>query len=97
MACLHFNENVQRETEIGKDGKPYYRVSCPKFKLGEEVVCEVPVPPSYGKCYMYVVNNKIGKVLIRQWLPNIITILLFELLYGIYIYMKLPAKIPFAF
>ena len=57
MACLHFNENVQRETEIGKDGKPYYRVSYPKFKLGEEVVREVAVPPSYGKCY--VVNNKV--------------------------------------
>lgn len=59
LVCLHFNENVQRETEIGKDGKPYYRVSYPKFKLGEEVVREVAVPPTYGK--FYVVNNKNGK------------------------------------
>lgn len=85
MACLHFNENVYRETEIGKHGKPCDRVSYPKFKPGEEVVREVAVPSTYGK--FYVVNHKIGKVLITQWLPNIVTILLFDLLYGIYIYM----------
>ena len=49
LASLHYNENVQRETETGKDGKPYYRVSYPKFKLGEEVVREVAVPPTYGE------------------------------------------------
>lgn len=49
LASLHFNENVQRETETGKDGKPYYKVSYPKFKLGEEVVREVAVPPTYGE------------------------------------------------
>ena len=69
LACLHCNKNVQRETEIGKDRKPYYKVSYPKFNLGKEVVREVAVPPTNGK--FYVVNNKIEKILITQLLPNI--------------------------
>lgn len=60
-------------------------MSYPKFNLGEEVVREVAVPPTFGK--FYEVNDKIGKVLITQRLPNILTVSLFELLYGIYIYM----------
>ena len=40
LACLHFNENLRRETQVSKDGKPYMRVTYPKFKLGEEVVRE---------------------------------------------------------
>lgn len=48
LACLHFNENLRRETQVSKDGKPYMRVTYPKFKLGEEVVREVAFPPSYG-------------------------------------------------
>ena len=49
LASLHFNENVQRETGTGKDGKPYYKVSYPKFELSGEVVREVAVPPTYGE------------------------------------------------
>ena len=49
LASLHFNENVKRETQTDKNGKPYYQVSYPKFKLGEEVVREVAVPPTYGR------------------------------------------------
>ena len=49
LACLHFNENLRRETQVSKDEKPYMRVTYPKFKLGEEVVREVACPPSYGK------------------------------------------------
>lgn len=49
LACLHFNENVSRDTMTKKDGKKYMHVTYPKFKLGEEVVREVPVPPTYGK------------------------------------------------
>ena len=49
LKSLHFNENVQRETGTGKDGKPYYKVSYTKFKLGEKVVREVTVPPTYGE------------------------------------------------
>jgi len=32
-----------------EDGKDYYKVTYPKFKLGEEVVREIAVPPTYGK------------------------------------------------
>jgi len=49
LASLLFNENVKRETQRDKDGKPYYKVTYPKFKLGEEVVREVAIPPTYGK------------------------------------------------
>lgn len=32
----------------------YYRVTYPKFKLGEEVARDVPVPPTYCKSVIYV-------------------------------------------
>jgi len=48
LASLHFNENVAREDQTSRDGEIYYRVTYPKFKLGEEVVREVSVPPTYG-------------------------------------------------
>jgi len=48
LASLHFNENVAREDQTSRDGEIYYRVTSPKFKLGEEVVREVSVPPTYG-------------------------------------------------
>ncbi|XP_068739260.1 uncharacterized protein [Montipora capricornis] len=47
LASLHFNENVKRTPRSTVDGKKYYRVTYPKFKLGEEAVKEVPVPPTY--------------------------------------------------
>ena len=43
LASLHFNENVQRETQIGENGQ-YLRVCYPKYKLGEEVVRDVKIP-----------------------------------------------------
>ena len=51
LAVLHFNENLQRETRTTKSGEKCYSVTYPKFKLGEEVVREVAVPPTYGKLY----------------------------------------------
>ncbi|CAB3981316.1 Hypothetical predicted protein [Paramuricea clavata] len=48
LACLHFNENVHRETKTSKTGTPYIRVTYPKFKLGEEMVREIAVPATYG-------------------------------------------------
>lgn len=48
IAGLHFNENVKRGTKVNKQGKTIYRVTYPKYKLGEEVVREVTVPPTYG-------------------------------------------------
>ena len=48
LASLHFNENIQRETQLSRDGNEYIRVTYPKFKLGEEVVREVACPPTYG-------------------------------------------------
>ena len=49
LASLHLNENLLRETKKTEDGKDYYKVTYPKFKLGEEVVREIAVPPTYGK------------------------------------------------
>ena len=49
LASLHFNENVKRETHQSKDGRDYIKVTYPKFKVGEEVVREVAVPPTYSK------------------------------------------------
>ena len=51
LASLHFNENVLRQTQQSDDGDAYYKVTYPKFKLGEEVVREVAVPPTYGKLH----------------------------------------------
>ena len=48
LASLHFNENVQRERQIGKNGAQYLKVCYPKYKLGEEVVRDVKTPPTYG-------------------------------------------------
>ncbi|XP_068760564.1 uncharacterized protein [Montipora capricornis] len=47
LASLHFNENLLRETKKTENGKDYYKVTYPKFKLGEEVVREIAVPPTY--------------------------------------------------
>ena len=49
LASLHFNENVKRQKLTSEDGQEYYKVTYPKFKLGEEVVREVDVPPTYGQ------------------------------------------------
>lgn len=38
LASLYFNENLLRETKKS-DGKDYYKVTYPKFKLGEEDCC----------------------------------------------------------
>lgn len=37
-----------------KDGEDYLKVTFPKFKLGEEVVREIAVLPTYGK---WLLNN----------------------------------------
>lgn len=69
LASLHFNENVKRTPRSTLDGKKYYRVTYPKFKLGEEAVKEVPVPPTYGKhCFRHCIYfteyvDNIGQVL----------------------------------
>ena len=49
LANLHFNGNLERETMKSKEGTEYMRVPYPKFKLGEEVVRKIAVPPTYGK------------------------------------------------
>jgi len=48
LASLHFNENVHRDTQLWKEGEKYFKVTYPKFKLGEEVVREVAAPPTYS-------------------------------------------------
>jgi hypothetical protein len=49
LASLHFNENINRESQTAKDGNAYVHVTYSKFKLGDEVVREVSVPPTYGE------------------------------------------------
>jgi hypothetical protein len=46
---LHFNENLNRDTKVSKYGKRYINITYPKYKLGEEVVREVAVKPTYGE------------------------------------------------
>ena len=48
LAICHFNENVNRERRKTVDGVTYYNVVFPKYKLGEEVVREVAVCPTYS-------------------------------------------------
>lgn len=47
LASLHFNENLHRDAQLTKNGEKYYKVTYPKYKLGEEVVHEVASPPTY--------------------------------------------------
>lgn len=54
LASLHFHENVHRECQTSKDGTQYMKVTYPKFKLGDEVVREVAVPPTYGEYVKYL-------------------------------------------
>ena len=49
LACLHYNENLQRKVMKSKEGNAYTKVVYPKYKLGEEVVREVKVQPTYDK------------------------------------------------
>ena len=49
VSLPHFNENVQRATQVSKNGEAYIKVTYPKFKLGEEVMREVAVTPTYGE------------------------------------------------
>lgn len=49
VACLHFNENINRKSQKTKDGQIYMKVTYPKYKLGEELVREVASAPTYGK------------------------------------------------
>eukprot|EP00795_Rhopilema_esculentum_P004020 gene4020-biopygen11850 len=48
LAISHFNENLNREARSALDGSLCYSVVYPKFKLGEEVVREVAIPPTYA-------------------------------------------------
>jgi hypothetical protein len=48
IAILHFNENVHRQPKKTKDGQTSYHIHFPKYKLGEEVVREISVQPTYG-------------------------------------------------
>ncbi|XP_065054110.1 uncharacterized protein LOC135682938 [Rhopilema esculentum] len=48
LAILHFNENVKREKRRTKQGEVSYHITYPKFKLGDEVVRAIAVPPTYG-------------------------------------------------
>ncbi len=50
LAVLHFNENIQREKKTKQTGGKYMHVTYPKYKLGDEVVREVAVDPTYSMC-----------------------------------------------
>ena len=40
---------MKRERRVAEDGTIYYNVVYPKFKVGDEVVREVAVQPTYGE------------------------------------------------
>jgi hypothetical protein len=46
---------VHRKPKQAKDGKTYMHVTYPKFKLGDEVVREVAVPPTYGEFKLVII------------------------------------------
>ena len=48
LVALHFNENMRRATATKRNGEPC-KMSYPKHKLGEEIVRDIRIPPSYGK------------------------------------------------
>lgn len=56
IAILHFNENVHRQSKKTKDGCISYNIHFPKFKLGEEVVREVSVHPTYGNYFNFFLH-----------------------------------------
>jgi hypothetical protein len=56
LASLHFNENINRESQTAKDGNAYVHVTYPKFKLGDEVVREVSVPPTYREFSFFLMH-----------------------------------------
>jgi len=50
---------------LSKDGEKYFKVTYPKYKLGEEVVREVASPPTYGKSNHYCkMDGKTGGFLL---------------------------------
>ncbi|CAH1242289.1 Hypp6543 [Branchiostoma lanceolatum] len=61
LAVLHFNENLKRQVHNTKDGRAYYRVTYPKYKLGEEVVKKVAAPPPTYKEQLKETRDKYSK------------------------------------
>ncbi len=41
-----------RDKRKTKEGKPYFHVTYPKYKYGDETVRQVPVQPTYGKHFL---------------------------------------------
>lgn len=68
IAILHFNENVHRQTNKTKDGRPSFNVTFPKYKLGDEVVREVTVQPTYGNILHSLFLNMLCKNGLFIWL-----------------------------
>lgn len=53
LAVLHFNENIQRDKKTTLTGEKYLHITYPKYKLGDEVVREVAVDPTYSMCLKF--------------------------------------------
>ena len=51
LACLHFNENLQRKGKTTEDARDYIKVTFPKYKPEEETARKVAVTPTYSKYY----------------------------------------------
>ena len=49
LACLHFNENADRERLRGPDGKPKVNTRFPKYKKGEPSLAFVKAKPTYSE------------------------------------------------
>ena len=48
LAIFHFNENLLRTRKTDKNGNVIVNVSYPKYRMGEEIVREIAVAPTYG-------------------------------------------------
>ena len=59
LATLHFNENAKRKPKQTKHGKTCMHIAYPKFKLGDEVVREVLVPPTYGEFKLAIMPQEL--------------------------------------
>ena len=57
LACLHFNENLQRKGKTTEDGRDYIKVTFPKYKLGEETTRKVAVATTYSKFQRFFHND----------------------------------------
>ena len=48
---------MKRDRRVSKGGSVYYNVVYPKYKVGEDIVREVAVQPTYGELLFVTKSN----------------------------------------